>query len=103
MLADPLTKAMDTERLDKAMMTGYMDLRPTAESLMINGAELLNPELDPKNGRFEVDSVALDFETATVFVVESKKTISNDAAKKVTMPTPYHTQGLQKGAWPASL
>ena len=35
MLADPLTKAMDTERLDDAMMTGRMDLRPTAESLMI--------------------------------------------------------------------
>ena len=35
MLADPLTKNMDSERLDQTMMTGYMDLRPTAESMMI--------------------------------------------------------------------
>ena len=35
MLADPLTKTMDSERLDHAMMTGYMDLRPTKESMMI--------------------------------------------------------------------
>ena len=35
MLADPLTKTMDSERLDQTMMTGYMDLRPTKESMMI--------------------------------------------------------------------
>ena len=35
MLADPLTKTMDSERLDQAMTTGYMDLRPTKESIMI--------------------------------------------------------------------
>ena len=35
MLADPLTKAMSSERLDATMATGHWDLRPTAESLMI--------------------------------------------------------------------
>ena len=35
MLADPLTKTMDSERLDETMLTGYMDLRPTKESMMI--------------------------------------------------------------------
>ena len=35
MLADPLTKAMGTERLDETMRTGVFDMRPTAESLMI--------------------------------------------------------------------
>jgi hypothetical protein len=35
MLADPLTKAMNSERLDHTMMTGRYDMRPTAESLMI--------------------------------------------------------------------
>ena len=35
MLADPLTKAMKTDRLDETLRTGRFDLRPTAESLMI--------------------------------------------------------------------
>ncbi len=35
MLADPLTKAMKTDRLDATLRTGRFDLRPTAESLMI--------------------------------------------------------------------
>ncbi len=35
MLADPLTKAMNSERLDHTMMTGRYDMRPTAESLMV--------------------------------------------------------------------
>ena len=35
MPADPLTKAMDGARLTEIMMTGQLDLRPTAESLMI--------------------------------------------------------------------
>ena len=35
MLADPLTKAMSCDRLSSTMMTGRLDLRPTAESLMI--------------------------------------------------------------------
>ena len=35
MLADPLTKVMDSGRLDRAMMTGYFDMRPTQESLAV--------------------------------------------------------------------
>ena len=35
MIADPLTKAMSSERLNKTMMTGKLDLVPTEESLMI--------------------------------------------------------------------
>ena len=35
MVADPLTKAMQGDRLTAVMMTGELDLRPTAESLMI--------------------------------------------------------------------
>ena len=35
MLADPLTKAMNSEKLMNVMMTGQFDLRPTEESLMI--------------------------------------------------------------------
>ena len=35
MIADPLTKAMATDRLDRTMSTGLFDMRPTAESLMI--------------------------------------------------------------------
>ena len=35
MLADPLTKAMNCERLVATMETGSFDIRPTAESLMI--------------------------------------------------------------------
>ena len=35
MLADPLTKAMSSDRLTRTMMTGVFDMRPTAESLMI--------------------------------------------------------------------
>jgi hypothetical protein len=35
MIADPLTKAMDGARLENTLMTGQLDLRPTAESLMI--------------------------------------------------------------------
>ena len=36
MLADPLTKAMKSDRLQQTLKTGVFDLRPTAESLMIN-------------------------------------------------------------------
>jgi hypothetical protein len=35
MLADPLTKVMSAQRLDDTMMTGFFDIRPTAESLAI--------------------------------------------------------------------
>ena len=35
MLADPLTKAMNCERLQQTLMTGRFDMRPTAESLMV--------------------------------------------------------------------
>ena len=35
MLADPLTKSMNSDRLVHALMTGQFDMRPTAESLMI--------------------------------------------------------------------
>ena len=35
MPADPLTKAMESSRLTAIMMTGQLDLQPTAESLMI--------------------------------------------------------------------
>ena len=35
MLADPLTKQMSSERLDRTLSTGQFDLRPTPESLMI--------------------------------------------------------------------
>jgi len=35
MLADPLTKAMKSDRLQQTLKTGLFDLRPTAESLMI--------------------------------------------------------------------
>jgi len=35
MLADPLTKMMSSDTLNKIMMTGQFDMRPTAESLMI--------------------------------------------------------------------
>ena len=35
MVADPLTKAMNGDRLIAMMMTGQLDLQPTAESLMI--------------------------------------------------------------------
>ena len=35
MIADPLTKAMNCERLEKTLSTGQLDLRPTAESLMV--------------------------------------------------------------------
>ena len=34
-LADPLTKAMSSERLTNTMMTGVFDMKPIAESLMI--------------------------------------------------------------------
>ena len=32
MLADPLTKAMKSDRLDEALANSFMDLEPTAES-----------------------------------------------------------------------
>ena len=35
MLADPLTKQMSSERLDRTLETKQFDLRPTPESLMI--------------------------------------------------------------------
>ena len=35
MLADPLTKAMKSDRLQQTLKTGLFDLRPTEESLMI--------------------------------------------------------------------
>ena len=35
MIADPLTKAMNGDRLAKIMITGHLDLQPTQESLMI--------------------------------------------------------------------
>ena len=35
MVADPLTKAMQGDRLTSVMMTGQMDLKPTEESLMV--------------------------------------------------------------------
>ena len=35
MVADPLTKAMQGDRLTAVMMTGQLDLKPIAESLMI--------------------------------------------------------------------
>ena len=35
MLADPLTKAMSCERLESTLASGKLDLRPTAESLMV--------------------------------------------------------------------
>jgi len=35
MLADPLTKAMSSERLDATLSTGIFDMKPTAESIMI--------------------------------------------------------------------
>ncbi len=35
MLADPLTKVMSAQRLDDTMMTGFFDIRPTAESMAI--------------------------------------------------------------------
>ena len=35
MLADPLTKAMSGEHLVQTLAVGQLDLRPTAESLII--------------------------------------------------------------------
>ena len=35
MLADPLTKAMKSDRLQQTLKTGLFDLKLTAESLMI--------------------------------------------------------------------
>ena len=35
MIADPLTKVMKPDRLEDFLRTGCLDLRPTAESLMI--------------------------------------------------------------------
>ena len=35
MLADPLTKSMNSDVLGKVMMTGVFDMKPTEESLMI--------------------------------------------------------------------
>ena len=35
MIADPLTQVMKSERLEKTLSSGQLDLRPTAESLMI--------------------------------------------------------------------
>ena len=35
MIADPLTKTMSATRLENTMTTGFLDLRPTEESLMI--------------------------------------------------------------------
>ena len=35
MIADPLTKAMNTDRLVHTMMSGELDLKATKESLMI--------------------------------------------------------------------
>ena len=35
MLADPLTKGMNGDRMVETMMTGKFDMRPTAESLYI--------------------------------------------------------------------
>ena len=35
MIADPLTKAMNAERLERTMATGIFDMRATAESLMV--------------------------------------------------------------------
>ena len=35
MIADPLTKVMNSDRLDTTLSTGLFDLQPTPESLMI--------------------------------------------------------------------
>ena len=35
MLADPLTKSMNSDAMGKVMMTGVFDMKPTEESLMI--------------------------------------------------------------------
>ena len=35
MLADPLTKAMNSDAMGKIMTTGIFDMKPTEESLMI--------------------------------------------------------------------
>ena len=35
MIADPLAKSMDPERMVNTLMTGKLDLRPTPESLMV--------------------------------------------------------------------
>lgn len=35
MIADPLTNAMNVDRLVSTFTTGYFDVKPTAESVMI--------------------------------------------------------------------
>ena len=35
MIADPLTKSMNSDRRTQTLATGQLDLRPTAESLII--------------------------------------------------------------------
>ena len=53
MLADPLTKAMSSERMVQTLMTGRFDMRPTAESLMIkekNRASRKATKQDAKTG-----------------------------------------------------
>ena len=39
MIADPLTKHMNSERLDQALASGYLDLEPTAESKAAKAAK----------------------------------------------------------------
>ena len=51
MLADPLTKAMSTDRLDATLRTGVFDMRPTAESLMIKEKNRASRKATKKNAK----------------------------------------------------
>ena len=57
MIADPLTKVMNTDRLDIALSLGTLDLRPTAESLLIKER---NRQLRKKSKACEVLAADLD-------------------------------------------
>ena len=53
MIADPLTKAMISQRMELILMNGQLDLRPTPESLMIKGKNR-NLRQEAKNRQSEV-------------------------------------------------
>ena len=50
MLADPLTKAMNSEQMVRTLATGVFDMRPTAESLMIKAKNRLARKAVRKGG-----------------------------------------------------
>ena len=49
MTVDPLTKVMGAEKLEESMMTGIIDFRATAESLMVKARNRESRKSKKKN------------------------------------------------------